>query len=184
MLVLKYQLPIPRPRPVDGTLLPAACAIALVGTLGIQLAIPRAAPLPEAEVVHPFKIDAAQLVGIVADPVIETRPIFQVGVGGNAALRPQGPVDGSIAIGVISRQGVRTAFVQDASGAVSSLALGDHYHGWQLRTMDRDRLTFDRNNQSESLPITVQGAARSATLPSPSGNVVSAPSSPLVQTHG
>jgi hypothetical protein len=156
--------------------------------LVLQLAVPRAVTLPEPGVVRPFAIASRQPAPIATDPVILARSIFGGGSGLGAAVT--GPVDGATAIGVLARPGTRVAFVRGADGEVVSLRPGDLYHGWRLRAIERGALLFDRDGQSASLPVTVQGSATpSPAPPSVPGAIVgpaaaTPPGALISQPHG
>lgn len=155
---MKSLLTLPRPRRADRTRAPAAMAAVLVAMVGVQLALPTAAELPDPGVIPPLRLQAVQPQAMVAEPVILARALFApsrrndlvaAGPGGAST----GPLGGVTAIGVMrSRAGVRV-FLQSLDGTVRAMSPGGSFDGWRLTRVEPDAIVFVRESQSLRLPL-------------------------------
>jgi hypothetical protein len=159
MSELKFQLPIPPPRRVEGTRLPAALTALLGLVFALQLAWPSPVELPEVLLAPPVRLRPLHITPAAADPMIVARPIFAPGRNDAApdanggASGPSAPVDGARAVGVIAVGGTARAFLQGPDGRTEIVGPGARYRGWTVTGIARNTVTLRRGVDQATLAV-------------------------------
>ena len=161
MCALKFP---PPGRPFAVEPLPAALAALLTGGVAMQLALPGATQLPEllsgrarvSFTVAPATIPA------VADPVINTRPLFsptrtaaqpasKAGTPGVQA--PLTIADYALAGTAVARGSAATAAFRLGSGQTVTVRVGERIAGWRLAAVARDGVAITRGRARRALRV-------------------------------
>ncbi|MEO7027601.1 MAG: hypothetical protein ABI056_08605 [Caulobacteraceae bacterium] len=89
-------------------------------------------------------------------PVVLLQPIFSPDrkAGEDADAAPgASALDGYAALGVAMARGLAAAVVKGADGAVKTLKLGADLEGWRLVAIDRNKVTFQKNDAHHVLSV-------------------------------
>ena len=152
---LKPRFRLPRPSRADGTLLPAACAGALVAMAGLQLALTGEVDLPDAG----WSGGGARAVlpAIPAPPVpsgLQRDTIFDPARTGDApdATANERPGGGLVVAGTITRRGRTLAIMQAPGGGITYLAPGGRIAGMRLLALPAQGALFETKGQRGLVP--------------------------------
>lgn len=141
-------------------LTPVALAGALALALAVQLVLPPA-PLPAPSLrVSSLRAPGPLASGgrsgaapaTAADPSILARPLFSPARSAQA-IEAAAPVGALSLLGVAAEGRRRLATVQDASGAVRTLAVGETVQGWRLGAIHGERAVVTRGGEVQELRV-------------------------------
>lgn len=167
---MKLRFPLSPPRADDGTLLPAALLVLLMGAAALQLLFARDSGLPQEGVGRV----APALAGVEirhrdAPPAILARPLFSptrsmearpITLGDAAAV---GPLEGAVPVGMIARGRAARLFLRLPNGSIRVLGIGGSYLGWRLTELSATGATFRRGGERRVFDY---GSATSASASS------------------
>lgn len=159
---MKFLATLPFPNRADATLLPTWLAALLVLMAALQFALPSGVEFSQG----PARVVAQRLperivARHVPDGVIISRALFTPARGGGVKQAGAGPLDGATPVGGVRGKGFARAIIQQASGAVVSLNIGQSYHGWRLTGLTRGSAIFIRDGKRLAIPFSAGGAVQS-----------------------
>jgi hypothetical protein len=162
---LRSQLPSRSVSSRSPELLPAAVAVLLLITAGLQVAMPSSSSLPET------RPSAPRAAAEPAAPVTQTyaavlqRPIFapdRAPIVLQAAAT--GNLNGIEVLGTAIAGSVSAALVRDNTGRIMRVKPDAILQGWRLVSIDRAQLLFDRDGERRTIAVAA-APARSGVNP-------------------
>jgi len=162
----KFRLPSAQVSQRSPEIFPALATLTLLVAAGLQMTMPSTVDLPEDTVLaprHPMPLaepEARSFPSILARPIFapDRAPvILQAQTAGNLA--------GFEVLGTAIAGSVSAALVRDAMGRILRVKPDAVLQGWRLVSIDRTQLTFDRDGEKRSLPVTAAAPRPGAVNP-------------------
>jgi len=138
--------------------------------LGLQFLLPYSGPPSESDTLAVRRPRLATLLPLPEYPAILRSPVIAPDRRPGQAGLPSpggGALEGWAALGAAAGGGAATGVVSGPGGAVKTLRQGETLEGWRLATVDRMKLTFERNGARHVLDIgaPAEVLARAAAAP-------------------
>jgi hypothetical protein len=132
------------------------------------VALPYGKRLPEASVQAPRRSRPVLVPPVAEYPTILQSPIFSPDrkPGEDTGAAPgAGALDNYTALGVATARGFASALVKGPGAPAKTFRLGDTLEGWRLVGLDRDKVTFERDNARHVLTVGAPAVSAASTQP-------------------
>lgn len=172
MFGLKHPLRSFAPTRANGALVPAALALLLLASAGVQIVLPRATDMPDAALAGRAPQWRLPDIATPAPPTDANLSLFAPARMGQVAAKPNaegakappppGPLGETSVIGRMRLGASRVVLLREHDGRVLHLVPGSSYRGWRLVGSDETGARLRRGRETLAVPYSAKPPAAPA----------------------